>query len=501
MNDIEFAQNVSLPLADLYEQAKNLGMSTPGYALTYLRAFAETFCEVIDSNIGSDLSLERKIASLRNRQLVDHRVLAHLRTLQKHGNVGAHPKAFGFTTHNYPELFGQSLPAALELLEYLHCVDPARGNLPAYTVTPATQQSLRELSYNAVFEADADARYTLGIHFKEAADILKASETTFRADDGYGFTSRQSIDQATYWLKLAADDSHIAAMYEYGVYLARLEGSQFHDKRQEGERYVWQASDKNHAGALAFIGDCHFYGSARHDQDLPYARELYRQAAEQSHPGALAQLGEMYERGIGGAVDFDAAFQCSLQAAEAGFPQAQFHLYTLHGQGHAFAGDRPAAISWLIEAAEQQYPDAMLELAGLISQTLIRGRTVADAQALYEQCIRSPQTRIKAGYALAHLLAKQATDLSALNLALSYISSCREEIARTAQHQEMLAGCERLGGLIWRQINLTVARTGLHIAPQTQNLPATAPAYIGAPVGRNEPCPCGSKKKYKQCCL
>ncbi|MGL6311367.1 SEC-C metal-binding domain-containing protein [Aeromonas sp. 96A] len=27
------------------------------------------------------------------------------------------------------------------------------------------------------------------------------------------------------------------------------------------------------------------------------------------------------------------------------------------------------------------------------------------------------------------------------------------------------------------------------------------PAKAPAKVGRNEPCPCGSGKKYKQCCL
>ncbi|TCD19204.1 hypothetical protein E0D86_19430 [Pseudomonas sp. IC_126] len=26
------------------------------------------------------------------------------------------------------------------------------------------------------------------------------------------------------------------------------------------------------------------------------------------------------------------------------------------------------------------------------------------------------------------------------------------------------------------------------------------PAYIGPPVGRYVPCPCGSEKKYKHCC-
>lgn len=187
----------------------------------------------------------------------------------------------------------------------------------------------------------------LGVHFKEKADGMKVSEYMFRADDGYGFASRKYIDQANQWFKLAADESHVDSLYEYGIYLARLQGDDFLQQRQLGERYVWQASDKNHSAALAFIGDCNFWGSALYDQDLEHARELYQRAATQSHPGALAQLGTMHEKGLGGPVDLNAALQCYLQAADAGFPQAQFHLYVMHHQGQAFTDDRPRALAWL----------------------------------------------------------------------------------------------------------------------------------------------------------
>ena len=257
---------------------------------------------------------------------------------------------------------------------------------------------------------------------------------------------------------------------------------------------------------MTFIGDCHFWGSDLFAQDPEYARELYQQAAAQSHPGALAQLGEMHERGIGGPVDFKAAFKCSLQSAEAGFPQAQFHLYTLHHQGHAYAGDRPKAISWLIEAVEQKYPEAMLELGRLISQKLIEGRSDADAQALYEQCLSSKNTRIKARYALAHSLVKQVDDLHALNSAFAHIVNCQEEILETSQHENLLPACRRLVAYISEKIPVAMAVAFPHFTPQTgaSPTPITAEpsvrAYIGQPVGRNDQCPCGSNKKYKHCC-
>jgi uncharacterized protein len=40
------------------------------------------------------------------------------------------------------------------------------------------------------------------------------------------------------------------------------------------------------------------------------------------------------------------------------------------------------------------------------------------------------------------------------------------------------------------------------LARREQNIPSAAPFQRAEPrVGRNDPCPCGSGKKYKKCCL
>jgi uncharacterized protein YecA (UPF0149 family) len=42
---------------------------------------------------------------------------------------------------------------------------------------------------------------------------------------------------------------------------------------------------------------------------------------------------------------------------------------------------------------------------------------------------------------------------------------------------------------------------GLTQAPASSApAPAPAPVVIGVKTGRNDPCPCGSGKKYKKCC-
>lgn len=502
MNDIEFAHSVSPDLGALYEQAKELAFTTPAHSLTFLRSFAVVFCETLNPNSKEEPNLNRKISTVLTGGLVSEKVLSRLRTLQNSGNKASHPEEYDWTILNFPAMVEEALPAARYLLEHLYWLSQGTAKLPEYTVTKPTLHNQRELSFRAIFEEDSDARYTLGVHFKEKANHLKVSEYIFRTDDGYGDTSRPAIDQAIHWFKLAAENSHIEAMYEYGTYLARLQGDAFEDKRLIGEHYVWQASCANHAEALVVLGDYYFWGSVRYEQDLEYARELYQQAAHQSHPRALAQLGRMHERGLGGLVDFHAAFQCSLQSAEAGFPQAQFHLYTLYLKRHVFAGDSPVTINWLIKAAEQKHPEAMLELAGLIIKKRIAGQTDIDAQVLYEQCIVTKHTRIKAQYALANLLALHTEDLDALNRALTYAHNCKDEILNRLQHRDLLPGCERIILYIWKEINAHFTRTFPHFSTSAAVLPTIKhqPAYIGSPVGRNELCPCGSEKKYKHCC-
>jgi len=461
MNDIEFARNASPHLAAHYEQAKNLSLTAPAYALTFLRSFAAIFCEAIDSSTVGEKNLSEKIKRVRDAGHVSTKVLERLRILQHSGNQAVHPEEYDWTTLDFSTMVETGLSAALFLLEHLHWLRHGDVTMATYTIEEPTKHIQRELSYRAVFEEDGDARYTLGLYFKEKADRLQAADSMQRVDDGYGFAARSAIDQSVQWFKVGAECSHPGALYEYGAYLARLkdsDGKSRKDERQMGERYVWQASNEEHADALALLGDFYFSGSALYDVDLSYARELYEKAAAQLHPRALAQLGKMHERGLGGLKDIDSAFRCSLKAAEAGFPQAQFHLYSLHRQKHAFVDDYPTALYWLNEAAAQKYPDAMIALADLIVQQRVPSRTVMEAQTLYKECIWTPRIRIKAQYSYANLIATHSEELEELHTALNCALSCRDEVMRTPKYHESLMGCERIIQTLTNKIKVAMDR-------------------------------------------
>jgi len=51
------------------------------------------------------------------------------------------------------------------------------------------------------------------------------------------------------------------------------------------------------------------------------------------------------------------------------------------------------------------------------------------------------------------------------------------------------------------EVGPAALRLHAHFLAQRQPLAAPTPVVAAPKVGRNEPCPCGSGKKYKQCCL
>lgn len=511
MNDIDFAKSVSPDLAVHYEQAKDLAFVTPAYALTHLRSFAAVFCDEIAPSARFEFNIASKIEKVHNAAGSSGKILSALDTLRDSGNRAAHPEEYAPGTLDFPSMVAKGLQLARELLEHLNWLRTGRSATPKYEVIEPTLHIQRDLSYKAIFEEDAQSRYTLGVYFKEKADREKSDYGLHRFDDGYGaagMLSREAIDQAMHWFKCAAESDHPGAQYEYGAYLFRLKDnpdgsiSRRYD-RGRGEHYVWWACQAGHADAQAMMGDFFFNGTEHLDSDYERAREHYQEAAEQSHPRALAQLGRMHELGLGGPKNLKKAFECSLKAAESGFPQAQYHLHALHRQGDAFVGDHSTALHWLTAAADQRHPDAMMALAGLIADKKVANRSFADAQHLYEQCFNTPHLRIRALYAYANLVAIHSEDLLELESARNCILQCAEEIQANPDYHHSLPGCNRIHSVLLNKQEAAMSREFPHLRFQfgAADPAQEALAYTGPKVGRNDPCPCGKGSKYKHCCM
>ncbi|MEE9585121.1 MAG: preprotein translocase subunit SecA, partial [Candidatus Brocadiales bacterium] len=96
----------------------------------------------------------------------------------------------------------------------------------------------------------------------------------------------------------------------------------------------------------------------------------------------------------------------------------------------------------------------------------------------------------------------------ALGMFESMMASIREELVDLLFRIKIEKGTPHLAHRVWNVENFVYQDAALmEKKPQPQATTATAeqerrtePIRVGTKVGRNQPCPCGSGKKYKQCC-
>ncbi|HFH3921553.1 SEC-C metal-binding domain-containing protein [Pseudomonas aeruginosa] len=422
MDDIQFAFSASDRIGRLYQDAKQFSVDTPVLALPYLRGLASAFCDSLDREFGADDLLEGKIKSLDTRGLLRPPMRRNLRTLQRNGNIAAHPEAFDFETHDFNSLAREALAVARELIEQLYAL--RKEPVPQYEVADVGDSGLRNMCYKAMIEADIEATHQAGKYFKAKADQLNQSEFLLLSN-GYGYQARPYIEQAMFWFKRGAAERQPDCMYQYGSYLAGDRESD-DERKGEGWRLVDRAAEAGHADAQIYVAENLMRGLGLYMMDLKAAREMYERAADQGHPAALAQLGAIYEQGLGCEPDAAAAARYTIRAAEAGYPQGQYNLFVLYYKGSGVEQSLDEALKWLAEAAEQDYPEAVYIRATFILEGRVSGSNEAEGLQLLTQATAFPEFQPKAALALAEYSLRgdnQQLRLEALtNLQVAYES-------------------------------------------------------------------------------
>lgn len=558
MDDIEFALGASSDLGSLYRSAKSFSVDAPGHALLFLRGLAVKFCGALDSEFTERHTLEDRIRGLERCGLLKAPPLRHLRTLQRNGNISAHPEQFAHESHDYHALANASLGAARSLMEQLYLL--RNEPVPEYDVLDVEPSGIRDMCYRAMMLGDIDAMYQAAVIAKAKADEADRQDTILLADN-YGACARPHIDQAMFWFKQGADQKHPDCMYQYGLYLAQ---TRYAEKLtlQQGENLILQAAELGNADALVYSAGCLLEGSGIFEIDLDLAREYYERAAAQDHPQALGQLGAIYEMGKGCEPDPHAAARYTTRAAEAGFPLGQFNLFVLYAHGTGVERDFDLALQWLNRAVEQDFPAAVFNRACLAHQGLIQGETIQDAVSYYNRCAGFPDFRARAMLAVAEIsLASSPTQEQLLDVAVK-LQDCYESITNEGDPHEIKSDClaasARAITRIRRHISVfgpdpkkhlndvllctlfdqkgvpvvdRMARIGqfhelLNGVNSTRSgakdrvidnllkeacitaavLPVRTPSHVQAPAiatsrqGRNDLCQCGSGRKFKRCC-
>lgn len=560
MDDIQLAFSVSDNLGQHYRNAKTFSGQAPALSLPYLRGFAYEVCSMLDRGTSRGEQLASRIKSLESTGILKSPGIRRLRILQRHGNVVAHPEEYNHETHDFGAMATEALAAARELLEQLLVL---RGEpVPAYTVAPVEDGALRDMCYQAMVVGDIDAIHQVGEYFKAQAVQLSADKTGAFGADGYSFDAREQIEQAMFWFKKGADQSHPACMYQYGAYqFFRRDADD--DQLANARWYLNRACEAGDIEAVVLVAGGSLDGEGGFIRDEAYARELYEQAAEHNHPGALAQLGAIYALGTGCPVDLEAAAKYTIRAAEAGFPQGQYNLYALYLNGRGVEQDEVLALKWLQEAAAQDFPAAIYNLAALIHKGSVPGKGLADAVPLYHQLAGSEEYRAHGALGLAEVTMELEDNLDGWIMAASYAQACYQELFAEEDPDNLLSDCLAVGkraiAKVRRNIEAHGPREGdqgselltcwmfdkdgvpvsdmesrrdefygvvMSIAtgnpqdkaratdllmqgacisgPKSSRSPVPAfltrpPLPAGPKAGRNDPCPCGSGQKFKKC--
>ena len=141
---------------------------------------------------------------------------------------------------------------------------------------------------------------------------------------------------------------------------------------------------------LTTAADCRIRGGeyvAYDRADYKTALAVWMPTAEAGDAEAQANVGEIFERGLGGSPNYEAAAIWYRKAAEQGNPRAQFNLGTLYEQGLGVEKDKLQALNWYRKAWGLEEDSVMYQSAAQEAQDELR--------ALLQKTLSEKDTQIK----------------------------------------------------------------------------------------------------------
>ena len=494
----------------------------------------------------------------------DHSSKDALHKLRTLGNKGAHPEEGRLDDSQLREFATSALKHALTALKFAYTqIHPTLSMAEPITIA-SVDSGMKALCYRAISLEETDAQYWVGKHFLNKSNELEQSATSVGEDRVFvsPIEISEARRKADFWFELASYKSHPAALYEHGrLLIDQVRGADF---VAMGVNKIFRAAMAGSAEANAAVGHICYRGLYEQPQDFVEARNYFELAAQEDHPSALTMLGVMYLRGEGGPANAQAAFDYTKRSAEAGYAAGQFNLYVHLWNGEIVEKDRTEALVWLNRSVDQNFPEALAALAVLIEEEQVPDKQLEDAENLFSRCMNSlhadKSLRTKAAFHYARLLSYQSNQLQSLTTAAYTLQRCYEEeecrgeladacvqlsistigqlrkliLNRQGTAEEIVAaemvstyffnsagkpipkksiGLDKLG-----QAMRDMSEAKKHISPQLHErrvIETFAPhinaqtkrdsnlrlvGSSGNKVGRNEPCPCNSGKKFKHCC-
>jgi serine/threonine protein kinase/TPR repeat protein len=168
-----------------------------------------------------------------------------------------------------------------------------------------------------------------------------------------------------------------SSLYEFG----RLLRARHRDEAAEAAFHE--------AANFGLVAACRALGWIYLQSDRPSeALQWFRKAADSGDPLSQSDLGQMYERGLGVALDGAEALKWFRKAADQGDPRGQYFLSRVYDRGDCVARDVTEAAKWLHKAADSEDVFLLNHLAWVLATSEdSKSRNARDAILFAERVV------------------------------------------------------------------------------------------------------------------
>lgn len=527
ISDIEFISKFAPELADTYTNAKNLYIDAPIQTLVGLRSLIEKLCdELIDEyQVQSDgTRLHEKVNSLKASNSFRPELIEIMHSIRNTGNDAAHSHAKNISFTEFSDLALSKLREFCKLAEIIW--QQRQSTTPAYQFSDKINSPVKEWCYQALFNNDKDAKFKVGLALHE-----KYREQF--NDENSTIINQSSLIKAIDLIQEAAEEFHPEALFEYGHIL--LKGFKQEADLDKGKQSIYSSASRGFVKAKASYAELIAKSEHPEDHEIEEAYIFAKEAAESGNSKAQYWLSKIYSDPKFNVGNQDEAELWFSRAVASGDPDAQYeHAKALCHQKDASQDNVKMALSLLEDAIDKGHCEAFKFYIGLYKDS----SQVQATNKLYENYLnRYPDDDEMHIDFIEWLYSKGAGQIELIKEALQkLIQLCRWEhfpISLKAKlHRlspkwlkEYEIALRAFGGVDEREhttflLNFKVDGTpydDMFEVAQNFKLISKSPELVNKlmyksiffasclalkppPQGRNEPCNCGSGKKYKKCC-
>ena len=463
VSDIEYVRLLDSDIAEEYQCAVEFIPVKPDYACLCLRKAGEILCRKLAEQSSIDFhypELDRRINTLHNNAVISRQTKDALHQMRMICNAGVHKNAPAHSKADNKQMGSPFIEGKRRQAEevrkarnhFLAATEsvftilvPGEG-VPKYSVAELETQINKDILYEACISSSPQAKLKAGLVFEAMGE--EQSSISFDEDSSNSYTRKGLIcpeheyRHFTYLYQLATE-SYDSACYvsAWETKKGILPSSYLEDRDEDWVASICDLESLYRYGVLT----CE--GRLGEEKKALGIRRL-RAAASRNHIEAAAACGtSLYNE-----EEYRDAHSFLQQAAEQDDVLALRMLYFYYSEDKAVPVDREKAVEYLQRAIEQGCPEA-LAFWGM---------------AHFDGVV------VKKDAAKGNSLLRQAKKMGS-NVASQHFFT--REMAKKMQK------------------NFTKAEKAILSSIQPRGVVAR-----GNKVGRNEPCPCGSGKKYKKCC-